>query len=218
MADKDTVYVNLFVSNETIVSLDDKQFTLIMESNFPSDNNINIEVISEGDKTISLALRIPSYAENYCVTINEKAYKFEVENGYAIVKGKFKNDKLKINFESPPRFVYANPLVRADSGKVAITKGPLVYCLEEIDNGDNLAAIFVDTSSPIVEKYEEELFGGVTTITVKGKKISSENWAEDQLYGIQKSILKEITLQAVPYCYWGNRKHGEMMVWIKKML
>lgn len=215
MADEDTVYVNLFVSNQTVVELDGKQVELTMESNFPNDNNISIQVISEGEREISLAIRIPSYAENYSVTINEKLYKYEVQNGYAIIKGKFNNDKLNINFEAPPRFVYANPLVRADSGKVAITKGPLVYCLEEIDNGDNLPAMFVDTSAPITEEYDEKLFGGATIITAKGKKISNENWDEDQLYGTQKSILKDVTLQAVPYCYWSNRKHGEMMVWIK---
>jgi uncharacterized protein len=215
LIDNDSLYVNLFISNETCLELGDKQVNLVMETDFPNDNNINIHLMSESEEEISLALRIPSYADNYNILINDQAYEFETEKGYAIIKGNFKNDKLKIRFDAPAKFTYANPLVRADTGKVAITKGPLVYCLEEVDNKDNLSAIFVDTSVPPVEKYNKELFGGTTVITLQGKRISKENWSMEELYGTQKPIYEDITLNAVPYCYWGNRKHGEMAVWLK---
>lgn len=218
LADNNSLYVNLFISNETIVEFEDKQVNLVMETNFPNDNNINIHLTSELEKEIILALRIPFYAENYTVFLNDQTYKFEIDKGYAIIKGKFKNDKIEIKFDSTAKFIYANPLVRADSGKVAITKGPLVYCLEEADNKDNLSAIFVDTLVSPVEKYNEELFGGTTVVTLQGKRISNKNWNDDNLYGTQKPIYEDTILKAVPYCYWGNRKHGEMAVWLKTLI
>lgn len=218
LAEDDKLYINLFVSNETVFKLGEDEINLKVETNFPNENDINIQITSELEKEILLAIRIPFYAENYSILINDEHYEFEKDKGYAIVKGKFKNDKLKITFNSPARFIYANPLVRADSGKVAITKGPLVYCLEEIDNKDNLSAIFVDTSITPVEKYDKELFGGTTVVTLKGKKIVNNNWDENELYGTKKPIYDDIRLKAVPYCYWGNRKPGEMIVWMKNLL
>lgn len=218
LVDKNSLYVNLFISNETVLELEGKQVNLVMKTKFPNDNIINIQLSSESEEEIIIALRIPSYAENYTVFVNDQTYKFETDKGYAIIKGKFKNDKIKIKFDAHAKFVYANPLVRGDSGKVAITKGPLVYCLEEVDNKDNLSAIFVDTSVSPIEKYDEELFGGTTIINLKGKTISSENWDKDELYGEQRPIYENITLNALPYCYWGNRRHGEMIVWLKTLI
>lgn len=215
LADEDKLYVNLFVSNQAEFQFGEKKVSLEVETNFPNENNIKIHLTSQSEETISLALRIPSYAENYTILVNEKPYKFEIDKGYAIIAGKFKNDILQINFDAPARFVYANPLVRADSGKIAITKGPLVYCIEEVDNKDNLSAVFVDTSVAPIEKYDKELFGGATVVTLQGKKISNDNWNEEQLYGTQKPVYEDIKIKAVPYCYWGNREPGEMLVWIK---
>lgn len=218
LAEDDKLYINLFVSNATVFKLGEDEINLKVETNFPNENDINIQITSEVEKEILLAIRIPFYAKNYSILVNDKHYEFEKDKGYAIVKGKFKNDKLKISFNSPARFIYANPLVRANSGKVAITKGPLVYCLEEIDNKDNLSAIFVDTSITPVEKYDKELFGGTTVVTLKGKKIVKDNWGENELYGTKNPIYDDIRLKAVPYCYWGNRKPGEMIVWMKNLL
>lgn len=217
LADEDKLYVNLFVSNQAQFQLGEKKVSLEVETNFPNDNSINIHLTSESEEVIWLALRIPYYAENYTILVNGKPYKFEIDKGYAIIEGKFKNDILQINFDAPARFVYANPLVRADSGKIAITKGPLVYCIEEIDNKDNLSAVFVDTSVTPIEKYDKELFGGATVVILQGKKISNDNWKEEQLYGTQKPVYEDIKIKAVPYCYWGNRKPGEMLVWMKNI-
>lgn len=214
LIDKDRLYVNLFIANETVFEVDNTQVNIKLETNFPNDNNINIHFNSELEEEISLALRIPLYAENYTISLNDEIYEFETDKGYAVIKGRFKNDKIKVSFDAPAKFVYANPLVRADSGKVALMKGPLVYCLEEVDNKDNLSAIFVDTSVSPEERYDKELFGGTTIAMLQGKKIINDNWNEDELYGTQKPIYEDITIKAVPYCYWCNRKPGEMIVWM----
>jgi DUF1680 family protein len=217
LADSNKLYVNLFIANETVLEMNNNEIKVSIETNFPNDNNVKINITSELEEEITLALRIPSYAENYVVLVNDRKYEFKIDNGYAIVRGLFNNDFIKISFDAPARFVYANPQVRADSGRVAVTKGPLVYCLEEVDNKDNLSAVFIDTSVLPIEEYDKELFGGTTMVNLKGKYISNKNWNTEELYRTEPPTYEEIQLKAIPYCYWGNRKSGEMIVWIKNL-
>ena len=114
--------------------------------------------------------------------------------------------------------MHANPQVSADAAKTAIVKGPLVYCLEETDNGDNLASILVDTKQELTETYDEQLLGGCEVIHLEGKKISQHGWDEHLLYQEKAVTLTPVQLTAVPYCYWGNRNKGEMLVWLKELL
>lgn len=149
---------------------------------------------------------------------NNGAFAVSVSRGYAKITGEFRDEVFNIEFDAKPVFVHANPNVRADAGKTAIMKGPLVYCIEEVDNGDNLASIFVDSTKPISENYTDDILGGCSVISLKGKKLSTDGWDESKLYEVNTPKLTEVNLKAVPYCYWGNRQTGEMLVWIKESL
>ena len=109
------------------------------------------------------AFRVPSYAKNFHVKRNGQEEKIHTDNGYVKIETKVYKDTFEITFDAPPVFVHANPQVRVDCGKTALVKGPLVYCLEETDNGDGLASILVDTNQKPEETYEEELLGGCNT-------------------------------------------------------
>ena len=93
-------------------------------------------------------------------------------------------------------------------------RGPLVYCLEEADNGENLSALYVDTDQPI-EEETSDLFGGPVLLRAKGQRVAQISW-KGGLYSAVKPKREPITLTAVPYAYWNNRKPGEMIVWIKE--
>ena len=112
--------------------------------------------------------------------------------------------------------MHSNPLVRADSGKVALVRGPVVYCLEEADNGSNLAAVYVD-SGALVEEEGQDLFGGIIGLSFAGKRISGRGWGEDELYGLHPVTWEDVKLKAVPYAFWNNRGAGEMVVWMKEL-
>ena len=215
MKAKDTLYINLFVSNTSVVELEEKNIYVELVTDFPNDNNINLKVSSNNDNKASIAIRIPDYAENFNITINGKSCLFEVNKGFAVINGSFNDDIIKVKFDSPARFMYSNPLLRADFAKVAITKGPLVYCLEEVDNGSNLSGIMVNTAEEISEIYDENLLGGTTLLYVNGKKVDDKNSSREKLYLNKRPVLNDIKLKAIPYCYWGNRKKGEMIVWMK---
>lgn len=227
--DDEKIYVNLYVANETKTTIGGNEFTMKLDGDFPWNENISFKLSGEKASKGTIAFRIPEYAQGFRISHNgemiykagEKTYKqddIKIENGYIEITGTFKEEVFDIKVDSKPLFIHANPLVRADSGKTAIMKGPLVYCLEETDNGDNLASIFIDTDQKLEEIYNDKLLGGCSEIHLKGKKISNEGWSDKKLYQPLRNKYTEVELTAVPYCYWGNRQTGEMLVWIKETI
>ena len=113
------------------------------------------------------------------------------------------------------KLMQSNPLVRANAGKVAIQRGPLVYCLEETDNGDNLSAISIPVDSNLTAQFDAETAGGVVVITGNAFRTDTFGW-EEKLYRTAQIRENPVTIKAVPYCVWGNRNPGEMLVWIRQ--
>jgi len=214
--EKKELYVNLFVSNETEFDWNKDKIFVKLQTEFPWVNTYSLEVKNVPADGMDLMLRVPDYAQNYQVKADGNIYEEnkESEKGYRRVHVE-KDTKVEVSFAAPAKFVYANPQVRADSGKVAIVRGPLVYCLEEIDNSQNLPAIFVDTDAALREE-KSDLFGGIITVKAKGKKIV-ESSVSDSLYSGQKPQLEDVELTAIPYPYWNNRGEGEMLVWMKEL-
>lgn len=213
--DETTLYTNLYVSNETDTTLGDTPVHVAMSGNFPWENTMTFAVSAPKATQMTLAFRIPGYAKNFRVTCDGSQVVGTVERGYFKVTGQFEQKTFTITFDAPAQFIHANPLVRADAGKVALVKGPLVYCLEEQDNGENLSALFVDAAQPIGVEFREDMCQGSQVLTLSGERLSQEQWGE-ALYSPQAPVKTQVQLTAVPYCYWGNRTPGEMTVWIKE--
>lgn len=217
--DKDSIYVNLYVSNETEMQINGIPCRLTMDSDFLSAGDVKISLKSRQATGGRLALRVPGYTRRFQVFRNgEEISEPHLSKGYLILEDLKEEENITISCDVEAKFVHANPEVRADEGKVAIMRGPLVYCLEETDNGGNLSSLYVDTKAGLTENYEEDLLGGVVTVTARGKRISNAGWNEEDLYKEQEIRLEDVTLKAVPYCNWGNRETGEMTVWIKELL
>lgn len=216
--DEDRLYVNLYIANQTKLTLNDVPVTVELKGTYPWKNQMDVKVTASKEVNASLAFRIPGYVKKARFYRNgNEITDYSIEKGYAVVEGCFYEDDLSIVFDMVPEFVHANPLVRADAGKTAVVKGPLVYCLEEVDNGSNLASVFVDTDCELLEEFDEDTLGGVSIIKFKGKKISAGEWNENTLYKTGKVDYQDIDLKAIPYCYWNNRVPGEMVVWMKEL-
>lgn len=210
------LYVNLFISNQAEADLAAGSVHISMETRFPFENEIHISVKSVPAGGMTLAVRIPEYARGYRMSAAGRPICFREEKGYAVVELE-KDTEIAVSFEAPARFVRANPNVRADCGKVAVTKGPLVYCLEETDNGKNLSELYADTSQEIRE-VDSELFGGIKELIFQGKRIRENAWENGELYGEHPLEFSDAVLEAVPYAYWNNRGAGEMTVWVKELV
>jgi DUF1680 family protein len=115
----------------------------------------------------------------------------------------------------PVKRVEAHPGVRHDAGRIALQRGPIVYCLEEADNGPDPADLLLPRDAPLRARFEPDLLGGVVSLTGTGRRRDRAGWAR-RLYRTTRSRTKTAPLKAVPYAVWGNRGPGEMTVWIRE--
>lgn len=210
------LYVNLFVGNETEITYEEQEVHIKVETGFPFQNEYKMELSHLPENGMKLLIRIPAYARDYRLYVDGKEVQYIIQNHYAVVDIK-EDAVIEVKFDAPAKFVRANPNVRADCGKAALVKGPLVYCLEEVDNGKNLSALYVDTKQPVVEK-ESELFGGITELLVCGKRMEENEWEAEELYAEHEIKLRDAEIRALPYAYWNNRGIGEMAVWMKELI
>ena len=112
----------------------------------------------------------------------------------------------------------AHTSVRNNIDKVAVSRGPIVYCLEEVDNGENLHLLSLDKNTEFTYQFREDLLGGVGVINAKGSERSAMSSSNSNLYQKHKAQIetKERELMLIPYFAWGNRGENEMRVWIRQ--
>lgn len=210
---KDTVYTHLYGASKTEIELDGKKLRLTQTTRYPDDGKVTIKLGMKEPMHLTLAFRLPGWCKNPVVTCKGQAPS-KIEKGYAYFDGVFEDgDKVELQFRMDVRMLEADPRVYADCGKVALMRGPLVYCLEECDNGKNLNDIRVAPSPAFRALYEPALLGGVTAITFKG---SRRDGAFEGLYREYTPARAEAVFKAVPYYAWNNRGEGELTVWIQK--
>lgn len=211
------LYINMFVSSVIEAEVSGQTINVKMDSEVPWNGKVKLVLTSADEMSGNVAIRIPYYAINPTISINGSNIAIAQKDGYTYIPLTGKTMDIEFSFDMRARFIHSNPRVRADAGKIAIMKGPIVYCLEQVDNGDNLASIFVSSKTPLAEEFDQNLLGGTTKITFKGIKLKEDNWNPKSLYDEKESNFEDINLTAVPYCYWGNRnKNEEMTVWIKE--
>lgn len=214
-AEKDNkLFINQFISSELETELNGDKIILNMVSDYMQSGKVKISAEGKAE----LNIRVPYYFENVKITLNGQEITPELVNGYTVININGVSE-IVISGEVKARFVAANRKVRADIGKVAIMKGPFVYCLEQTDNGDTLQALSVKLNSELDEKDAfSELYGNMPVITANGTKITSTIQKDDVLYGVPAYKSEDTCLTAVPYALWGNRTEGEMQVWIRAEL
>ncbi|URZ08343.1 glycoside hydrolase family 127 protein [Clostridium felsineum] len=216
--DEETIYTHLYISNESSMNLKGEEIIVKQETDYPWKGNVNITVDGK-DKEFTIALRIPNWCNKYDIKVNEEAVKYDVLDGYAYISRKWEDsDKVNLNLLMEVQEIKANPYVKDDFGKVAIQRGPIVYCLEQEDNGKDLHLIKLPKNVQYKCEFDSELLLGVVKIKARGEKfIVKDDWGES-LYSSDdnEDLYEEKVLTFIPYYSWANRNDGEMRVWIKK--
>ncbi len=137
----------------------------------------------------------------------------QVSDGYARLGREWHgNDTIELDLEMPPFIVHADPRVHECLGKAALQRGPLVYCLEEADNGPDLHALYLSQGQEIGTQWEGDLLGGVVTLTADGLRVRTETGGP--LYSESAPETKPARMKFIPYYAWANRGTGEMRVWV----
>jgi DUF1680 family protein len=219
------LYANLFVNSTATVSLDGKAVTVMQETRYPWDGDVAFTLNPAKTGAFDLAIRVPGWAQNQPVpgdlyrfasqqenpialTINGKRATYKLENGYAILNQTWKKgDVVRLSLPMDVRRVVANEKIKADQHKVALERGPIVYCAEWPDSPDGhvLDMILPDTAQ-LTASYKSGKLGGVEEVTATVQKVRRD--ANNQL------AFSPATLTAIPYYAWANRGNGEMSVWL----
>ncbi len=209
-------YIHLYAQGSASLSLGGRQVSLTQTTAFPWSGNIRIAVHPEKPFAFTLALRIPGWCRSAIIKVNGRIIRPRIVRGYAALKRIWnRGDRVELVLAMPVERIEAHPSVRMDCGSVALQRGPIVYCLEAVDNGSHLCDLILPASSPITARFEPSLLGGVTTLSGKATRRDPAGWTGRHLYQSGPTRRKTVAFKAVPYYAWDNRTPGEMQIWTR---
>lgn len=219
-----SIYVNLFMSNNATLSVNGKKVTLSQNTTYPWSGDINICIDKNSAGTFDLKIRIPGWVRNqpvpsdlysysdgkrpqYSVMLNGEPVSSQTDNGYFTISRKWKKgDKVSVHFDMEVRTVKANNKVEADRGKIAVERGPVVYCAEWPDNDFDVLSVLANRKPEFETVSKPDLLHGITQIKTP---VQTLEYGED---GKLKAIDQTLTL--IPYYAWAHRGQGNMCVWL----
>ena len=216
--DQDTLYTNLYIGSETVKSIGGKDVKVSITSGLPNSGNVSIEVTGADNTDFVLALRIPAWTEGKYKMTGAENLTTEIRNGYIFCSGFETTAKIDLEFDMTARAIAADPKVTEDIGKVAIMRGPVVYCAEEADNGPALSEFRIKTPVQISEKITDEFGTEAVKLVIKASRISpmGSKIPSTNLYMNFEGFSSEPSdLTLIPYHLWANRGEGEMRVYVR---
>ena len=215
------IYVNLYAAGSGTVKLPDNNIKLIQQTRYPWDGDIKIKLEPERPQEFSVYLRIPGWAREQPVPsdlyrylnksdkpvtlkVNGRNVQLEMSNGFARLHRAWqKGDVIDLHLPMPVRRVQAHEKVAADSGRLALERGPLLYCAEDVDNPKKVPHLYLSDDTKFTTEHRPDLLGGVTIIKA-GARLRQRDPARD--------LAPELI--AIPYYAWAHRGDGPMAVWL----
>ncbi len=219
----DSLYVNLFVSSRANLLLNKKKLELIQNNNYPWDGGLQFTVNPASSTFFHMLVRIPGWARNQAIPstlyafqqrsdakpvikVNGTVIDYTIENGYASISRDWKkNDRVEVSLPMEIRKVVASEKLADDIGKMALQRGPLMYCAEWVDNHGKTSNIILPVSTNFSSEWRADLLNGVTILKSEAPAVIIQ--PDDNISTTKQSFT------AIPYYSWANRGKGEMMVW-----
>ena len=216
---EDEIFIHLYIGNRAAFEIRGEKIQLIQETNYPWDGRVRVSVTTAGPCEMALTFRIPGWCRQATLRVNG----MEIDDatpksgGYITLRRTWNpGDYIELEFSMPVVLMRSDPNVRADIGKLAIQRGPMVYCLEEADNGKDLHRISIRPDEVFAAEFDPDLLGGVVVISGEAERVADSTWG-CELYRIaDKDRRDKVMIKAIPYCFWNNREPGEMLVWIRE--
>lgn len=227
----DTLFVHLYVGSEICKQVNGTDVKVHMTSDFPWNGSVSIQADSS-NVPFTLALRLPGWCSSYQVRLNQAGSaaegtaasiqgldesEYTIKNGYLYITRIWNaEDTLTLDFPMEVKVWRANTYVREDIGRVAVTRGPITYCLEEADNGADLHLLTLDWSVP-AQVCDYTVSGeSVKEILMVGFREEADSASYSSLYRpIEQTEKTPVTLHFIPYYTWANRGENEMSVWVR---
>jgi len=214
--DAEGIYVNLFIGSQATVRLGGHAIRLKQTTRYPWEGEVKIQLEPASPAEFSVNLRLPDWCEGATVKVNGQESKDVPRvRGYAQVRRRWTaGDAIELLMPMPPRRVYAHPKVAADAGRVAFMRGPVVYCLEGVDNRRRVRNLVVPAGAPLHAEHHPDQLGGVTVIRGAALALQRADWPETLYLPADKVPgATSVEFTAIPYFANANREPSEMLVW-----
>lgn len=222
------VYVNLFMSNTANLKVAGKKVVLSQSSNYPWNGDMTINIDKNKAGRFTMKVRIPGWVRNkvvpsdlytyadgkrlgYTVKVNGETVTGNLDKGYLNINRNWrKGDKVEIHFDMEARVVKANTKVEADLGRVAIERGPIVYCAEWPDNDFDVLSVLINQNPNFEVVSKPELLKGINQLVTDGQVLEFDNNG--------RLNAKDVKITMIPYYAWAHRGRGNMSVWLAQEL
>jgi DUF1680 family protein/alpha-L-arabinofuranosidase len=221
------LYVNLFVGSSATVRMKNNTVRIKQQTRYPWDEAVKITVTPERSDKFAICIRIPGWARNQPVPsdlyrymnnsdekvtlkVNGRAFALNLEKGFARIRRRWmKGDVIELNLPMPVRRVLSHEKVTENTGKVALQRGPIVYCAEWPDNDGQVLNVVLKDNAKLTAEYNKDMLNGVTVVRTKAVALS---YGKDE----KSASKKEQDFLAIPYYAWAHRGTGEMAVWLAR--
>jgi len=221
--DGDALYLTQFVGSTVETVLGDDRVAFTQSTGAPWDAETTVEFTHEDPVRFALQIRVPEWAEDVEVAVNgetvpESETAGDAPEGYVSLERSWAaGDAVTVSFSQPVEVLAADPRVRDDAGRVALKRGPLVYCVEDADHDAPVESLAVSADSFAPEPDRDAgVLDGVTTLRGEGTAAGLDEWSEGLYRPVDEVERAETAVVAVPYYAWDNREEGSMTVWIPR--
>jgi hypothetical protein len=220
---EDNLFVNLFINSTVELTVNNKPVQVIQQNNYPWDGNLKFTINTAKPNAFNVLIRIPGWAQNSAIPsdlykfetnaaavteikINGQKVEYSMQNGYAVIKSTWKkNDVVEVNLPMEIKKVLASENVKNDIGKVALQRGPIIYCAEWVDNNSRTSNLIIPPGTVFTSEFNPSILNGVMTLKAQVPAVIITN--NDNVSTQRQSFT------AIPYYSWANRGKGEMTVW-----
>lgn len=223
----DNLFVNLFIAGSAAITMGNKKINLVQENNYPWDGALSFIINPSSATAFNLMIRLPGWSQNKAmpstlyqfettsdasitIKVNGQPFSYTVQNGYAVINKTWKkNDKVEVFLPMEIKKVIAHEKVKDDLGKLALQRGPIMYCAEWADNNGKAGNLFIPSGTVFTHEYKSDLLNGVMILKAEVPAVIIQG---NNITTIQQ------TLTAIPYYSWANRGKGEMTVWFPRQV
>lgn len=213
------LFVHLYAGGSVETEINKKTVRMDTQTDYPWDGKVIFTIHTAEDTDFALRLRIPGWCRRYSIRLNGEPADAPVTGGYAAIDRIWNDgDQVELVMEMEPLVVRANPHIYEDAGKAAVSRGPVIYCLEEADNFAGLHNIRLGdgVSGNFTAEWKPDKLGGIIELSSEGLRETDDGWGETAYSAVNPICSQPVRLTWIPYYCWANREPGEMRVWIRR--
>jgi DUF1680 family protein len=222
------LWVHQYAESEATTIVGGVRVRLTQKTDYPWSGSISLLVDPERESDFAVRLRIPDWCGDFACSVNGHPLPaLKPAKGYIELRRLWRRgDLVELELRMEPRILRADPRIEELAGRLAIQRGPLVYCIESVDNGEGLHSLVLEAGSGLRAAFDSTLMGGSVVIEAEGyreglvegdsRSGEGERFAELPYAPAKPARLSPAVIRAVPYHQWGNRQPGgEMRVWLR---